>query len=389
MGNILVLDGQQRNVLSCVRSLAKEGHSVVVGAHKRGAFCFSSRYTSRRWLYPDPSEQPSAFLDALLEEIKTTKYDLVLPFIDASTRIIVDAQTTIRQYAPIHVPSREAFQMAFDKARTCQIAQALNIPMPVTCYPESLHDAVEHAKNLGYPLVIKPRQSSGSRGLKIVNNEQELEHHFPRIHSNYPEPLLQEYIPHQDSVGFVALYDRKGKLKACCQHRRLHEFPLSGGPSTLRETIADDRLNQYGTAILEKLNWTGPAMVEFRVDSRGGVPKLMEINPRLWGSIALHIAAGVNFPELIYRDANNIPYTSVTSYKVGFKAKWLLPGEVLYFLANLRRGKIELDALKWWGQDQVLDIVSLDDPLPALVMMKNIIISLFDIKTIKHTILRN
>lgn len=389
MGKILVLDGQQRNVISCVRSLAKEGHTVVVGAHKKGAFCFSSRYTSRQWLYPDPAEQPDDFLDALIKEIKKTKYDLVLPFIDASTRVIVDAQTKIRQYVPIHVPSKDAFQIAFDKARTCQIAQVLNIPIPITFYPKSLHDAVENARNLEYPLVIKPRQSSGSRGLKIVNNEQELKNNFPRIHLKYPEPILQEYIPHQDSVGFVALYDEEGKLKACCQHRRLHEYPLSGGPSTLRETIADDRLYRYGTTILDKLNWIGPAMVEFRVDSRDGVPKLMEINPRLWGSIALHIAAGVNFPELIYKEANSIPYSPVTSYKVGYKAKWLLPGEMLYFLAKLRRGKIELDALKWWGEDQVLDIVSLDDPWPTLVMIKNLIISLFDIKTIKHTILRN
>jgi len=70
------------------------------------------------------------------------------------------------------------------------------------------------------------------------------------------------------------------------------------------------------------------------------------------------------------------------------KAKWLLPGEILYFLANLRHGRFVPDALKWWGENQVLDILSQEDPLPALVMLKNILKSFFNIATIKQAIFR-
>ncbi len=389
MGKILILDGQQRNVLSCVRSLAKEGHTVDVGACKKNALCFSSRFTGDKWLYPDPAEQPDAFLNALLEKVKTGNYDLVLPFIDASTKIVVDAQDTLKRYVPLHVPPPESFHLAFDKARTFQLAEKLEIPTPTTKYPKSLDEAARFAEEIGYSVVIKPRQSSGSRGLKIVRNKKELAANFPRIHAKYPEPILQEFIPIQDAVGFVALYGNDGQLKAFSQHKRLHEFPLSGGPSTLRTTIDDKRLYQHGTTLLEELHWKGPAMVEFRVDSRDGMPKLMEINPRLWGSIALHIAAGVNFPDLIYKEANGLSYSPVLSYHVGMKAKWLLPGELLFFLANLRRGKIKLDALKWWGEDLVLDIASMEDPRPAMTMLKNMVTSLFDIAYLKHAIFRS
>ena len=389
MGKILILDGQQRNVLSCVRSLAKKGHVVDVGAHTKNALCFSSRFTAEKWLYPDPAEHPEAFLEALQNKVRETRYDLVLPFIDSSTKIVVDAQDMLQQHVPLHVPRPESFHLAFDKAKTFQLARKLNLPAPETRYPKNLDDAVKLAGEIGYPVVIKPRKSSGSRGLKIVKNEQELVSAFPRIHAKYPEPILQEYIPLQDAVGFVALYDNNGKLKAYSQHKRLHEFPLSGGPSTLRITIDDKRLYQYGTALLEELQWRGPAMVEFRVDSRDGIPKLMEINPRLWGSIALHIAAGVNFPLLIYKEANAISYSPVTSYHVGTRAKWLLPGELLYFLANLGKGKIKFDALKWWGDDLVLDIVAKDDPRPAMTMLKNMATSLFDISYLKHAIFRS
>jgi len=349
VGKILVLDGQQRNVLSCVRSLAKAGHEVAVGSCRKNALCFSSKYAGRTWLYPDPSEDPDLFLAALVNELKNNAYNLVLPFIDASTKVIVENQEALRHYAPLLVPPEKQFQLAFDKARTFQLAQELGIPAPVTCYPASLEEAIACTARTGFPVVIKPRQSSGSRGLNIVRKEQDFPEIYARVHERYPCPILQEFIPLKDAVGFVALYDSNTKLVAFCQHRRLHEFPLSGGPSTLRETIADERLTQFGTALLGKLQWIGPAMVEFRIDSRDGIPKLMEINPRLWGSIALHIAAGINFPDLIYRLANNIPFSPLPPYHVGIKAKWLLPGEILYFLANLKRGKIELDALKWWG----------------------------------------
>lgn len=44
-------------------------------------------------------------------------------------------------------------------------------------------------------------------------------------------------------------------------------------------------------------------MVEWKVDLRDGRPKLMEINPRFWGSLELAVRSGVNFPSL-YADAD-------------------------------------------------------------------------------------
>ena len=41
--------------------------------------------------------------------------------------------------------------------------------------------------------------------------------------------------------------------------------------------------------------------IEFRIDSRDGVPKIMEVNPRFWGSLQLSILSGVDFPYLLYK----------------------------------------------------------------------------------------
>jgi len=60
---------------------------------------------------------------------------------------------------------------------------------------------------------------------------------------------------------------------------------MTGGPSTVAESIYDEELKRQGLLLLEALNWHGVAMVEFKKDSRDNEFKLMEINPKFWGSL--------------------------------------------------------------------------------------------------------
>jgi predicted ATP-grasp superfamily ATP-dependent carboligase len=63
-------------------------------------------------------------------------------------------------------------------------------------------------------------------------------------------------------------------------------------------------------------------MVEFRRD-RAGQPVLMEINPRMAGSVALAISAGVDFPRLLYAWARQEPLHEIREYRVGRRLRWL------------------------------------------------------------------
>ncbi len=79
-------------------------------------------------------------------------------------------------------------------------------------------------------------------------------------------------------------------------HERVHEYPLTGGASSYRRSINPPAaMLQDAEKLLTALNWHGVAMVEFKIDAKGQ-HWLMEINPRLWGSLALSLDAGVDFP---------------------------------------------------------------------------------------------
>lgn len=63
--------------------------------------------------------------------------------------------------------------------------------------------------------------------------------------------------------------------------------------------VADPALVERSRRLLARLNWQGVAMVEYKIDASTGMPYLMEINGRFWGSLQLAIDAGVDFPRLL------------------------------------------------------------------------------------------
>ena len=62
---------------------------------------------------------------------------------------------------------------------------------------------------------------------------------------------------------------------------------------------------KYTKYILKKLHWIGIATVEFKLDPRDNIPKLMEINPRFFGYTNLAISAGFNLPLILYDSFKN------------------------------------------------------------------------------------
>ena len=79
-------------------------------------------------------------------------------------------------------------------------------------------------------------------------------------------------------------------------HERVRELPVSGGISTSARSYYERKLLEEGKRVLDNLNWHGPAMVEYKREQDTGEFKLIEINPKFWGSLELCLSAGMNFP---------------------------------------------------------------------------------------------
>ena len=78
-------------------------------------------------------------------------------------------------------------------------------------------------------------------------------------------------------------------------------------------------------------------MVEWKVDPHDGRPRLLEINPRFWGSLELASRAGIDFPLLYGLAASGKRLPEASRYRVGARCRWIVPGEILRYLSDRRR----------------------------------------------------
>jgi predicted ATP-grasp superfamily ATP-dependent carboligase len=107
---------------------------------------------------------------------------------------------------------------------------------------------------------------------------------------------------------------------------------VSGGPSTACVSVVDDRLTGYAAAVIRELGWTGVAMVEFKKDDDY---RLMEVNPRFWGSLPLATRAGMNFPHLLCRLAMGEEIGAAPRVREGVRLRFL-PLDAAAALSALR-----------------------------------------------------
>jgi len=270
---------------------------------------------------------------------------------------------------------------AFDKVQTAQIAAKCDIPMPKTFVLEEQKNIRRIASELNYPVVIKPRMKivwvndkavvSKITSKNYAFSKEDLVHKYLKISTamqnmgnRYALPFLQEQI---EGTGFGVEALMSMQLpRALFAHKRLREYPITGGASTLRESVRAQKMTELGIRLLKAMEWTGMAMVEFKVDRKDNQPKLIEVNGRLWGSLALAISAGVDFPYLLYdvMVQGKKPYP--TPYKIGIMKRWLVPGDILWFLSSIMSGENKISTIGEFLKSFAVrdDVISLSDPAP-------------------------
>jgi len=190
--------------------------------------------------------------------------------------------------------------------------------------------------------VLKPRSSvefrpDGSTRVtgrpRYAKDEGELLQRFQEMSPRCSSILVQEFAE-GEGTGYFALM-RNGELRAEFAHRRLRDIHPTGSGSALRISVAPDpQVREASLAILQALHWHGVAMVEFRQQS-GKPPVFMEVNGRFWNSLPLACYAGMDFPALLARMAENGDIEKPSGYQIGVVSRWLL-GDARHLLEVFR-----------------------------------------------------
>ena len=375
MPKVLVLDAQMRNSLAIIRSLGKKGFKVDAGEETRFATGFFSRYCAGHIVYPSPAKHPDEFTAYVLDVVKSGNYDAIFPVTDATVIPIVKQKAEFAEHTIVPFADYQTVVKAIDKTQTLKIAMENDIPCPKTYFIDYYDDLEEIKDDVEYPVVVKPDRGFGARGVFLCNSTDELFKRCKHVHDRYGPFLVQGYIPKGDEMGVYTLFDFNSKPCALSVQRRIRSYPVSGGPSTLRETIKDERAVDLAFRLLKAMKWSGVAMVEFRVDPGDGIPRLMEVNPRFWGSLQLSILSGVDFPFMLYKLVTDGYIEPDLDYKTGVKCRWLLPGDIFWLFSAPNKLRNLKEFIKF---NTNYDIPSLDDPGPTFGFMMAAARYLFD-----------
>lgn len=377
MNTVFVTDALLRKSVVVSQSLGRRGVDVTCGSSTRFSPAFFSRFCKRRMRYAAPETHPDAFVDDLLSYLDANRHDVLLPTDDLTLKLIADHHDSFASLTSVPIPDVDLLAYGLDKARLSQVADHLDIPHPRTVYPDRADQVDRLCSTLHWPLIIKPRASSGGRGLRYVNPGESAADAWAEVDARYPLPIIQECVPAGAKFDVCVLMDRSGNAVASFVQKEIRHFPIKDGLSTMQESVWQPELVERSIALLREIGWYGLAELEFIEDPRTGEILLLELNPRFWASVQLAISCGIDFPYLLYQVALDRPVTPIHRYPVGRRCRWLLPGDMLHFLANPDRFHMQPSFFDF-GRNTVYDGLYRDDPGATFGVVSSCAHYLFD-----------
>lgn len=358
---ILLVDGGDRQTLPLARAFKELGCNVATLNSSRLDLGYVSRYPDEKILDKTIHGDKAAHIKAIRNCIESKKYNLLVTTSDDTAEALSLMKEEYRDVVKIAVPSPDLFYLAYDKNNTMRICMDNGIPCPKTYFDIKDVDSLL-AKNLQFPIVVKPRKSFGAIGFHKIEDETQLRSLCENIKTEMDDYVFQEYIPQTDIQYECAMFvDNQNVVKTACVFSKNRWFPVDGGSSTCNVTVAYPEIIEYCTRLLQKINWRGAADIDLIFDPRDGVPKIMEINPRVSGSVKIVLNSGINIARQIVELAFSKEVSPYLEYKKGVCLR-CIHTDLLWFLKSENRFKTNPSWFSWKNTSD--QIWSWRDPLP-------------------------
>ena len=370
---VLMPTAYSRTEYVVLRSLVRQGIPVHLADSGRLGMGQASRFGNSFHLRPPASSGVARVVGALKALAAVTAAGVVFPT-DELTIALADYRDRLGPDVHVPVTGPEMMRLANDKRRVAKHARALGLCVPDTF---EYHDPSELEGGISgsVRLVVKLTDGQGGRGVFYVNGGAAAAAQCAELIGAYrlgPDlyPLVQEFVG-AEGWGVSCLYWH-GRKVAGFTHRRLREKAPAGGTSTLRASARAPLLENAADVLLTSLQWHGLAMVEFKYDPDNQRYWILEINPRVWGSVALPVHCGVDFPYWLYLCAVGQEHrahalaAAAAPYPEGRICRWVL-GDAVQLLRAVAHGQFrEAWNVGFGARADYWDDLSWDDPAAFL-----------------------
>ena len=315
---VLIAATDNYGILAVARALRAAGYTPWLAVHKPGTYAARSSAVAGTVPVPDPSFDPKGFVPELAVAAARLSAAAVLPSGENHLLALADREADFAGIA-FGVPSRESVNRATHKGLLSTLGTAAGLRTPPTA--KVVRGDTEAVGAFDFPAILKPlyslvRNPDGTMlgySVRHVTVEQAEE-----AVKGLPERggLVQPYIPGQlISVSGVSW---EGEIVCALHQLSIRTWPMHVGGSSYAVTIQSDEELERGVGrLLGELGWSGIFQVQF-VRDPGGEHYLIDINPRVYGTLGLATAAGLNLPG-IWTDLLLGKSPRVDGYRIGVR----------------------------------------------------------------------
>ncbi len=188
-------------------------------------------------------------------------------------------------------PSPESMQLMGDKATARKTMMSKDVPItPGTGILKNFEDAREAAKKFGYPVIIKATAGGGGKGMRVANNDNELEQNInlcrqeaEKFFGN-PDVYLEKYLVNPRHIEVQIIADKYGNVvhlgERDCSIQRRHQKLIEEAPSPAVDDKTRQKLGEAAVRAAKAANYEGVGTIEFLLDKDKNF-YFMEMNTRL------------------------------------------------------------------------------------------------------------
>lgn len=366
-----IVIGGGANALSIARSLGRIGIEVWV-LNQQDSPVRYSRYS--KWLSLDGKPQVKEAWEAFL--LGSASNDLqgavLIPASDDGLELLIEHYAKLKHKFRLDLFVPDAQASMLNKLETYQAARRVGVPTPKFWLVDSKSSVMSVRDELVFPLLVKPLYSHrfvATFGVKFLVAEtfEELEAAWEKIDEDH-EVMLVEKIPGPDSqlCSYYTYIDEDGEHLFQFTKRIIRRFPPEMGVACRHVTDHIPELIEPSTKLFAEVGLRGLANVEFKLDPRDGVLKLIECNARITAANILLDRCGYDLALFMYQRVCEGELPKFTDYPDNVYL-WNPVDDLRAFLQLRSRGELSFgDWLRSISRTNVtLPIFQWSDPLPS------------------------
>ena len=276
------------------KALKEEGFEIVLVNSNPATIMTDPEFSDHTYVEPLTPE----FLEYIIQKERP---DAILPTLGGQTALnlamkLTESGVLDKYQVKMLGATYEVIKKAEDRECFKKSCQKIGLDLPKSTFAHNLEDARRAAKEIGFPLIIRPSYTLGGTGGGIARNDEDLERiallgiESSMIH----EVLVEESIEGWKEYELEVMRDNKDNVVIICSIENLDPMGVHTGDSITvapAQTLSDveyQNMRDASLALIREIGVeTGGSNIQFAVDPQTGRMVVIEMNPRVSRSSAL------------------------------------------------------------------------------------------------------